>query len=99
VKTKIFKLFNKYEEKFGSARSQRRATQPASNTGKRKHAWRGIFGGPGASDVVGPSPASAPTPYLSASAAAYELSAYLEVTMSMHMRMNLIYFSGGVTIS
>jgi hypothetical protein len=40
VKTKIFKLFNKYEEKFGLARSQRRAAQPASNTGKRKQAWK-----------------------------------------------------------
>ena len=32
VKTKIFKLFNKYEEKFGAARSQRRAAHPASIT-------------------------------------------------------------------
>jgi len=78
VKTKIFKLFNKYEEKFGAARSQRRAAQPASITGKRKQAWGRIFGGPGASGVVGPSPASAPSPSLSTSAAACELSAYLD---------------------
>ena len=37
VRTKIYKLFNKYERKFGAARSQR-ATQPASHTGKRKQA-------------------------------------------------------------
>ena len=35
VKTKIYKLFNKYERKFGAARSQKVA-QPASHTGKRK---------------------------------------------------------------
>ena len=71
-------MFNKYEEKFGAARSQRRATQPGSITGKRKQAWERIFGGPGASGVVGPSPASAPSPSLSTSAAACELSAYLD---------------------
>jgi hypothetical protein len=43
IKTEIYKLFNKYEEKFRSARTQRRATQPAGNTGKRKHAWGRIF--------------------------------------------------------
>ena len=42
VKTEIYKLFNKYERKFGAGRSQR-ATQPASHTGKRKQAWRRIF--------------------------------------------------------
>ena len=57
VKTEIYKLFNKYERKFGAARSQRVA-QPASHTGKRKQAWERIFGGPGS--VVGPSPACAP---------------------------------------
>ena len=35
VKTKIYKLFNKYERKFGAARSQR-AAHPASHTGKKK---------------------------------------------------------------
>ena len=35
VRTGIYKLFNKYERKFGAARSQR-ATQPASHIGKRK---------------------------------------------------------------
>jgi hypothetical protein len=78
VKTKIFKLFNKYKEKFCLARSQRRAAQPASNIGKRKQVWEIIFGGPGASGVVGPSSAFAPTPSLSASAATCELSAYVD---------------------
>ena len=72
VKTEIYKLFNKYERKFGAARSQRVA-QPASHTGKRKQAWGRIFGGP--RSVVGPSPACAPT--LSASTA-NELSVYLD---------------------
>jgi hypothetical protein len=36
------------------------------------------FGGPRASGVVGPSPAFAPTPSLSASAAACELLAYVD---------------------
>ena len=35
VRTKIYKLFNKYERKFGAARSQRSA-QPTSHTGKKK---------------------------------------------------------------
>ena len=74
VKTKIYKLFNKYERKFGVARSQRLA-QPTSHTGKRKQAWGRIFGGPGS--VVGPSPACAPTLSLSASTA-NELSVYLD---------------------
>jgi hypothetical protein len=78
VKTKIFKLFNKYEEMFGAAWSQRRAAQPTSIIGKTKEAWGRIFGGPGASGVVGPSPAFAPSPSLSAFAAACELSAYLD---------------------
>ena len=42
VKTEIYKLFNKYERKFGAARTQR-ATQPASHTCKKKQAWEKIF--------------------------------------------------------
>jgi hypothetical protein len=78
VKIEMFKLYNKYEEKFGLSRSQRRATQPAATTGKRKHAWGKIFGGPGASGVIGPSPASAPSAPLSGSVNASELAAYLD---------------------
>ena len=76
VKTKIYKLFNKYERKFGVARSQRTA-QLASHTVK-KQAWGRVFGGPGSSGVVGPSPASARTSSQSASAADCELTAYLD---------------------
>jgi hypothetical protein len=35
VKTELYKLFNKYENKFGAARSQRVA-QPSIYTGKKK---------------------------------------------------------------
>jgi hypothetical protein len=51
-------------------------SRPAGQTGKRKHAWGRIFGGPGGTGVVGPSPAT--TPSLSASAAGCELSTYLD---------------------
>jgi hypothetical protein len=77
VKTKIDKLFNKYERKFGASSSQR-AAQPASHTGKKKQAWRTIFGGPGSPSVIGPSPVSACTSSQSASFVACELSAYLD---------------------
>ena len=40
VKTKIYKLFNKYERKFGAARGQRVA-QPASHTVKGPNMARG----------------------------------------------------------
>jgi hypothetical protein len=49
------------------------------------------------SSVVGPSPAPTRTSSQSTSAAAYGLSAYRIVTMSLHMRMTSIYFSGGMT--
>jgi len=75
VRTEIYKLFNKYERKFSAARSQR-ATQPASDTGKRKQAWGRIFGGPGYC-VVGPSPASAPTSSTSGSVMC-ELTVYVD---------------------
>ena len=75
VKTEIYKLFNKYERKFGATRSQRVA-QPASHTGKRKQAWGRIFGGPG-SGVVGPFPASAPTSSTSGSVMC-ELTVYVD---------------------
>lgn len=80
VKIEIYNLFDKYEEKFGSSRSQRRATQPASNTGKIKQAWGRFIGGPGASCIVGPSSAfaCAPSPSLSASATTCELPTYLD---------------------
>ena len=74
VKTEIYKLFNKYERKFGVARTQR-AAHPASHTGKKKQAWKQIFEDPGS--VVGPSPAYASTLSSFASTAS-ELSVYLD---------------------
>jgi hypothetical protein len=78
VKTKIYKLFAKYDNKFGSTRSQR-PTHPVVNLGKRKQAWGRIFGGPGSSAVVGPPPpASVSTSSQSAASIACELTAYLD---------------------
>ena len=74
VKTELYKLLNKYERKFGAARSQR-APQPASHTGKKKQAWGKIFGGHG-SGVVGPSPS--PVSASPSSGSVCELSAYLD---------------------
>jgi len=74
VKAEIYKLFNKYERKFGAARSQRVA-QPVIHTGKRKQTWGRIFGGP--RSVVAPSPACAPT-LSSSTSTANELSVYLD---------------------
>ena len=73
VKTELYKLFNKYKSKFGTARSQRVA-QPSNHTGKKKQAWRRIFGR--GSGVVGPSP----LPIISSSSTSVvcELSAYLD---------------------
>jgi hypothetical protein len=77
VRTEIYKLFNKYENKFGAARYQRTA-QPSNHTSKKKQAWGRIFGGSG-TGVVGPFPSSDPTSSLSASAfAVCELSIYLD---------------------
>ncbi|XP_066316658.1 zinc finger BED domain-containing protein RICESLEEPER 2-like [Miscanthus floridulus] len=78
VKTEIYKLFAKYDSKYGSTRSQRPA-HPAVNSGKRKQAWGRIFGGPGSSAVVGPPPlASVSTSTQSAASVACELTTYLD---------------------
>ena len=69
----MYKLFNKYESKFGAARSQRIA-QPSHHTGKKKQAREGIFGR--RSGVVGPSPL--PATSSSSTSAVCELSAYLD---------------------
>ena len=45
VKHELFKLYNKYENKFAAARPARTA-HPSGLTGKRKQAWGKIFGGP-----------------------------------------------------
>jgi len=71
VRIGIYKLFNKYERKFGAARSQR-VTQPSNHIGKRKQAWGRIFGGAG---VVGPSPATTSS---SSTSIVSELSVHLD---------------------
>ena len=73
IKTELYKLFNKYESKFGAARSQRVA-QPSHHTGKKKQAWKRIFGR--GSSVVGPSPL--PATSSSSTSVVCELSAYLD---------------------
>ena len=68
----MYKLFNKYETKFGRARLQR-TSQTAGPTGKKRTAWGKIYGAT-ASDSF--------TPLASASAPAIvvvsELSSYLD---------------------
>jgi hypothetical protein len=61
VKAELYKLFNKYETKFGATRSQKVA-QPSAHSGKRKQAWGRIFGGRG---VVGPSSVCSPLIFIS----------------------------------
>jgi hypothetical protein len=73
VKDELYKLFSKYETKYGAARSQRVA-QPSINSGKRKQTWGRIFGG---SSVVGPPPATTSSSSVSASGRS-ELSAYFD---------------------
>jgi hypothetical protein len=73
VKDELYKLFNKYETKYGAARSQRVA-QPSINSGKRKQAWGRIFRG---SSVVGPPPATTSSSSVSASGRS-NLSTYLD---------------------
>ena len=72
VKTELYKLFNKYESKFGAARSQRVA-QPSHHTGKKKQAWGRIFGRGSGIVCASPLPAAS-----SSSTAVSELSAYLD---------------------
>ena len=49
VKTELYKLFSKYETKFGVA-----VPQPSAHSGKKKQAWGKIFGDHAGSGVVGP---------------------------------------------
>jgi hypothetical protein len=95
----LYKLFNKYENKSGAARSQKVA-QPSIHTGKKKQTWGRIFGGHGGSGsgVVGPPPPVSATSSSSTSAVC-ELSTYLDSDKSLFMRMILTYFSGGLTTS
>jgi hypothetical protein len=78
VKIEIYKLFAKYDSKFGFTRSQRPA-HPVANSCKRKQTWGRIFGGPRSSAVVGPPPpVSVFTSSQSAASVACELTAYLD---------------------
>ena len=73
VKSEMYKLFTKYETKFGAARSQR-VLQPSTHSGKKKQAWAKIFGDQAGSGVVGPPPTSSS----SSGGAVSELTAYLD---------------------
>jgi len=70
VKDELYRLFAKYEQKFGAVRSQR-VSVPSAHTGKTKQAWGRIFGGPGESPIGSPSSSSTPS-------AVSELKAYLD---------------------
>ena len=75
VKAELYRLFNKYEQKFGGAARTQRVSQPLAHCGQRKQAWGRIFGGPGASPGSGYSPSSSSTP---SGSSVSELSAYLD---------------------
>ena len=91
IKDELYKLFAKYEQKFGAVRSQR-VSVPSAHTGKTKQAWGRIFGGPGES------PVGSPRLHL-----LYLLSVSSKltwtVTLSHVMRNPLTYSSSGVTTS
>jgi hypothetical protein len=72
VKDEMSRLFAKYEQKFGAARSER-PPMPHAGLGKRKQAWGKIYAGPGASSTCSPSSFSP-----SGSGGVNELSAYLD---------------------
>ncbi|CAN6271926.1 unnamed protein product [Urochloa humidicola] len=74
VKVEMSRLFAKYEQKFGAARSERPA-MPHAGPGKRKQAWGKIYAGPGASSSCSPASFS---PSASGSGGGNELSAYLD---------------------
>ena len=89
----MYKLFIKYEAKFGAARSQR-VPQPSAHSGKKKKAWAKIFGDQAGSSVVGPPPTSSS----SSGGAVSELSAYLD-SDCVTTYDDDFDFSSGVTIS
>jgi hypothetical protein len=91
VKDEMTRLFAKYEQKFGAARSER-PPMPHAGPGKRKQAWGKIYAGPGAS--FGCFPASS-----SPSGGVNELSAYLDSDPSRIGGSPLTYCCGGMTIS
>jgi hypothetical protein len=60
VRTELYKLYNKNENRFGVVRSQRHS-QAGGSTGKKKIAWGKIFGAPGTSIRAGSSTGTAST--------------------------------------
>ena len=70
VKESMTRLFSKYEQRYGAARSQR-PPMPSAPSGKRKQAWGKIYGGPGASS-------SSCSPTSSSTSGVNELIAYLD---------------------
>jgi hypothetical protein len=77
VRTELYKLYNKYENKFCAVRLQRHSQAPGC-TGKKKKSWAKIFGPPGSSISSGSSSALASTSG-PAIAAISELSSYLDI--------------------
>ena len=74
----MYKLFTKYETKFGAARSQK-VPHPSAHFGKKKQAWAKIFGEQAGSSVVGPPPTSSS----SSGGAVSELTAYFLYLLSL----------------
>jgi hypothetical protein len=91
VKDELYKLFAKYEQKFGAVRSQR-VLIPSAHTGKIKQACGRIFGGPGESSVSSPH-----LHLLHLLLVSSKLT--WTVTLSHVMRNPLTYSFGGVTTS
>src|SRR6185312_2500562 len=60
VRIELYKLFNKYETKFGAVRLQR-LSQAAGSTGKKRTAWGKIYGGPASDSSTPLASASAPS--------------------------------------
>jgi hypothetical protein len=92
VKDELYRLFSKYEQKFGVSTRSQRLIQPSSQSGKRKQAWGKIFGGPGASPSFSTSSSSTPSAVVS-------LQLTWTVTLSHAMRKALTYSYGGVNTS
>jgi hypothetical protein len=73
VRTELYKLYNKYETKFGAVRGQRN-TQATGSTGKKKTAWGKIYGSPAPPPGSSTHSSTSVTPI----AAVSELASYLD---------------------
>jgi hypothetical protein len=94
IKDELYRLFNKYEQKFGGAARTQRVSQASAHCVKRKQAWERIFGGPGAS------PGSGCSPYLHLlHLVSVSCQLTWTVTLSHVTRNRLTYCSSGVTTS